>query len=61
MLTKILTIFLYLPIGQVGRVFTNDPGDRGSIQGQVIPETQKMVLDATLLNIQLYMVRIVVF
>ena len=35
-------------------VFANGPGDEGSIPGQVIPKTQKMVLDATLLNIQHY-------
>ena len=35
-------------------VFANDPGDRGSNPGQVIPKTQKMVLDATLLNTQHY-------
>ena len=32
------------------RVFTNGLGDQGSIAGQVIPKTQKMVLDASLLN-----------
>ena len=32
------------------RVFANVPGDLGSIPGHVIPKTQKMVLDATLLN-----------
>ena len=36
------------------RVFTNCPGDRGSIAGQVMPKTQKMVLDATLFNSQHY-------
>ena len=40
----------------MSRVFTNGPGDRGSILGQVIPKTQKMVLDATLLNTQHYKV-----
>ena len=40
------------------RVFANGPGDRGSIPGQVIPKTQKMVLDTTLLNTQHYKVRI---
>ena len=35
-----------------GRVFTNGPGDRGSISGQVIPKTQKVVLDTSLLNTQ---------
>ena len=34
------------------------PGDRGSIPGQVIPKTQKMVLDAALLNTQYYKVRV---
>ena len=40
------------------RVFANGPGDMGSITGRVIPKTQKMELDATLLNTQHYMVRI---
>ena len=44
--------------GQAVRVFANGPGDRGSIPGQVIPKTQKMVLDASLLNTQHYKVRI---
>ena len=42
----------------MSRVFANGPGDRGSIPGQVILETQKIVLDATLLNTQHYKVRI---
>ena len=33
-------------------VFANGPGDRGSISGRIILKTQKMVLDAVLLNIQ---------
>ena len=41
---------------QEGRVFTNDSGDRGLILGGVIPKTQKMVLDDTLLNTQFYWV-----
>ena len=40
------------------RVFANGPGDLGSIPGRVIPKTQKMVLDASLLNTQHYKVRI---
>ena len=40
------------------RVFANGPGDRGSILGRVIPNTQKMVLDAALLNTQHYKLRI---
>ena len=39
-------------------VFANGLGDRGSIPSQVIPKTQKRVLDSTLLNIQHYKVRI---
>ena len=39
-------------------MFTNGPGDLGSIASRVIPKTQKMVLDATLLNTQHYKVRI---
>ena len=42
----------------MSRVLANAPGDQGSIPGRVIPKTQKMVLDATLLNIQHYKVRI---
>ena len=40
------------------RVFANDPENRGSIQGRVIAKTQKMVLDASLLNTHHYKVRI---
>ena len=42
----------------MSRVFDNGPGGRRSIPGRVIPETQKMVLDAALLNTQHYKVRI---
>ena len=45
-------------IGLGVRVFSNGPGDLGSIPGRVIPKTQKMVLDASLLNTQHYKVRI---
>ena len=38
--------------------FASGPEDRGSILGRVIPKTQKMVLDAALLNTQHYKVRI---
>ena len=47
-----------LDIGLGVRVFANGPGDLGSIPGRVIPKTQKMVLDASLLNTQHYKVRI---
>ena len=51
--------FFYLPdIGLAVRVFANGPGDLGSIPSRVIPKTQKMVLDASLLNTQHYKVRI---
>ena len=42
----------------VVRVFANGLEDLGSIPGQVIPKTQKMVLDASLLNTQYYKVRV---
>ena len=40
------------------RIFANGPGDLGSILGRVIPKTQKMVFDASLINTQYYKVRI---
>ena len=42
----------------MGRVFANGPGDMSSIPGRVIPKTLKIVLDASLLNVQQYKVRI---
>ena len=45
-------------IGLIGRVFTNGPGDRGSVPGRVIPKIKKMLFDAALLNIQHYKVQI---
>ena len=41
-------------IGIMVRVFPNGPGNQHSIPGRVIPKTQKMVLDAALLNTQHY-------
>ena len=41
---------------RVGRMFTNGPGDLGSLPGYFIPKTLKMVLDTTLLNTQQYKV-----
>ena len=46
----------YFYNGMMVRVFTNGPGDLGSIQSQVIPKTEKMVLDTSLLNTQHYKV-----
>ena len=40
------------------REFAKGSGDLDSIPGQVIPKTQNIVLDATLLNTQHYKVRI---
>ena len=48
--------YLVLLLPDVGMMVK--PGDLGSIPGRVIPKTQKMVLDATLLNTQNYKVRI---
>ena len=45
-------------IDLMSRVFANGLGGRGSIPGQVIPKTQKMVLDPAFLNSQHYKVRI---
>ena len=56
---RYIYICMFIPdIGLGVRVFANDPGDLGSIPGWVIPKTQKMVLDASLLNTQHYKVRI---
>ena len=40
------------------RMFANGLGDLGSILGRVLPKTQKIELDAFLLNTQLHKVRI---
>ena len=37
-------------------MFTNHPGDRGSIPGRVLPKVSKIVLDTALLNTQQYKV-----
>ena len=54
--THYLARFRNRAIDQMSRVLANGPGDRGSIPGRVIPKTQKMVLDAALLNTQHYQV-----
>ena len=48
--------YILVNFGLMSRMFANGQGDQGSIPGRVIPKTQKMVLDATLLNT--YKVRI---
>ena len=40
------------------KVYANNPRDPCSIPARVIPKTQKMVLDASLLNTQYYKVQI---
>ena len=45
-------------IGMKVSVFANGAGDLGSIPGRIIPKTQKMVRDTSLLNTQHYKVRI---
>ena len=45
-------------MGLMSRVFANVQGDPRSIPGRVIPKTQKIGLDAALLNTQYYEVRI---
>ena len=57
---KVILLFVKSnqPIGLVGRVFANGPGDRALISGRVIPKTQKIVHDTSLLNTQHYKVRI---
>ncbi len=47
---------IYIGLGV--RVFANGLGDLGSIPGRVIPKTQKLVLDATLLNTEQCKVKI---
>ena len=51
--TRIFLILLPCPVA-----FINGPGDLRSIPGRVISKTQKMVLDASLLNTQQYKVEI---
>ena len=52
-------IYMYvcMSIYIVVRAFANWPGDRSSILSRVIPKTQKMVRDTSLLNTQHYKVR----
>ena len=57
-MVKINKKIKYWLLGQMSRVFANGPVDWGSILGQVITKTQKMVLDATLLNTEHYKVQI---
>ena len=49
---------IVISIGLMSKVFTNGQGEQCSMPGQVIPKTQKIALDAALLNSQQYKVRI---
>ena len=42
----------------MSREFANGPGDPDPIPGRVIPKTQKMLIDAALLDTQHYKLRI---
>ena len=46
------------PNGLAGRVFTNGLGKWATVPSQIMPESQKMVLDASLLNTQHYKIGI---
>ena len=57
-LLSILRTLLFINITRlVGRVFTYGSADRGSLSGQIIPKTQKMVLDVSLFKTQHYKAR----
>ena len=49
-----MKLYIYIMV----KVFARGPRNHGSIPGRVIPKTQKMVLDASLLNTLHYKVRI---
>ena len=48
----------YQAIGLMSRMFANGSGDWGSIPSRVIPKTQKMLFDVSLLNNVHYKMRI---
>ena len=52
----VLILFVCVGFELVGTVLANGPGDRVSVPGLVIPKTQKMILDTSLLNTQYYKV-----
>ena len=54
----LLILLVCILTGIMVRVFANGPRDLGSIPGWVIPKTQKMLLDVSLLNTQHNKVRI---
>ena len=54
----LIILYQYRATDLMTRVFTNGQRDQVSVPGQVIPKTQKMVLDAALLKTQHYKVSI---
>ena len=44
LVVKEYTMIIYRAIGLMSKVFTNGPGDRGSLPGRVISKTQKWYL-----------------
>ena len=52
----VTALYIYIDINF--REFVNGPGDLGSIPGRVIPKTQKMVLNSSMLKTQPYKIRI---
>ena len=51
-------MYLYVHIVMMVRVTANGLGDLGSIPDRVIPRTQKLILDVSLINSQHYKVEI---
>ena len=45
-------MYVHQSIGQINSMFANGLGDQDSIPGRVIPKTQKLIIDAALLNTQ---------
>ena len=50
---KVLLLYIHILV-QINKVFAYGLGDQGSITDRVIPNTQKMVLDAPLFSTQHY-------
>ena len=56
MINLIHSSYIFQPIDIMVRVFANGLGDQGSMQGRVIPKTQKIAIDTSLLYTQHYKV-----
>ena len=50
--------YLIFPSVYLVLMYRKGPGDLGSLQGCVVPKTQKIILDASLFNTQQYKVGI---